>query len=221
MGKRKTFYQLFISLALIIAAICGRSMETEAASAKEAKAAFRDLLEQDPVVWADWNTESVPQDSCTFCYTTIGEVKVPILIAYSGMSSHASGYVHVYQYINGKAKLMMSGDWLDGLYRKAGVIAFGHSGGGYGTRDVWYCKLTAKNRLKECASSSILYEKDWGDSYEELRKLNGPDTYEVKGKSVSKKKFQSYIEKILNGDKNKAGKAKLVKNTAENRQKYL
>lgn len=212
---------LFLMLGMIILPAEGFSVgrQTVQASAKEAKKAFRDFLSKG--YWGNSTGRAYDPSSISFCYMKIGVDKVPVLLEKNDAASHADGYVGIYQYLDGKVKCMGLNDIVDILYSKSGVIALEHMGGGYGARDVTYYKLDSKGLMKECASTSILYKKDWGDEYDSLRKMNGPDQYSINGKTVSKSEFSKFKKELKGSDKNKASKIKFRKNTASNRKKYV
>ncbi len=224
-GQHGVFWNIVICFILAFgmitlpAAGSAAGSQTVQASSKDAKKAFRDFLNKG--YWGNSTDRTYDLSSLSFCYMTIGEDKTPVLLAKNDAASHADGYVGIYQYIDRKVKCMGLNDSVDILYRKSGVIALGHTGGGYGARDLTYYRLNSEGIMDECAFTSILYKKDWGDEYDSLRKMNGPDQYSINGKSVSKSEFSKYKKELKGSDKNKASKIKFRKNTASNRKKYL
>lgn len=224
-GQRRKIWNIIIcfilafGMAALHAAGSSAGSQTVQASAKGAKKAFRDFLSKG--YWGNSVDGAYDPSALSFCYMTIGEDKTPVLLAKNDAASHGAGYAGIYQYIDGKVKCMGLHDRVDILYRKSGIIAFEDMGGGYGTRDVTYYKLNRVGVIEECAFTSILYKKDWGDDYDSLREMNGPDQYTVNGKSVTKYEFSKFEKELKGSDKNKASKIKLWKNTASNRKKYL
>ena len=224
-GQHRKFWNLIICFILAFgmialpAAWSSANSQNVQASVKDAKKAFRDFLSKG--YWGDSTDGTYDPSSLSFCYITMGDGKTPVLLAKNDAASHAAGYVGIYQYIDGKVQCMGLNDRVDTLYRNSGVVALEHMGGGYGSRDVTYYRLNSEDILKECAYTSILYKKDWGDEYDSLRKMNGPDQYSINGKSVSKSEFSKFKKEMKGSDKNKASKIKFRKNTASNRKKYL
>lgn len=198
--------------------VTAKSTEEKTAAQKKAKRAFKKFLGKSKV---NWGGNKYPQSSFSFCYTTIGEDDTPILLVNCDASCHAEGYAGVYQYIDGKVKRMVALDWIDGIYKEGGVVALGHSGGGYGERNVFYYKLNSENVLEECAYSAVLYKEDWGQDYKDLRKMFGKDQYQIEGKSVTKKKFNSYMDEIKKESENTLEELKMHANKASTRKKYL
>lgn len=195
------------------------SVQASAGKAEEAKKAFGDFLGKGYRGSSTGN--SYDPSVFSFCCLEIGKDQTPVLIIQNEYASHADGYICIYQYVDGKVKCMANNDRLRLLYRKSGVIALERMGGGYGARDVTYYSLDGSNRLMECAYTSILYKKDWKDQYDELRKTNGPDQYSIRDQAVTKAEFSKFKKELIKGDKNKASKVKMRKNTEENRKKYL
>lgn len=224
-GRHRKFWDIIICFILAfgmtaLPAAAGSSGRLPVqASDRAAKIAFRDFLSKG--YWGDSTDRTYDPSAISFCYMTIGENKTPVLLARNDAASHAAGYAGIYQYVDGKIKCMGLNDMFVILYRKSGAIALEHMGGGYGSRDVTYYKLNSEGIIEECAFTSILYKEDWGDEYDSLRKMNGPDQYSINGKTVSKSEFSKFKKEIRGSDKNKASKIKLRKNTASNRKKYL
>lgn len=224
-GMHRKFWNIMIcfilafGMAALSAAGFSAGSQTVQASAKDAKKAFRDFLSKG--CWGNGADGAYDPSALSFCYMTIGKNKTPVLLAKNNAASHGAGYAGIYQYVDGKVKCMGLHDMVYILYRKSGVIAFEDMGGGYGTRDVTYYKLDSGDVMEECAFTLVLYKKDWGDEYDRLREMNGPDKYMVNGKPVPKPEFSKFKKELKGSDKNKASKIKFRKNTASNRKKYL
>lgn len=213
------FFILMVGTAMLsITWVQGNRITVQASDGK-AKKAFRNFLKEGR--WGANLDSTYDPSTFSFCFLKMGKDKTPVLIVENNSASHADGYVGVFQYIDGEVRCMGVSDKVDSLYRKSGVFALRHVGGGYGTRDIIYYRLDDGNCFEECAYTSILYKKDWKDEYDRLREMNGPDKYEINEKSVSKAEFQKFKKKLTGGEQNKASKIKLRKNTAANRRKYL
>lgn len=190
----------------------------QAPSDAEAKAAFDAFLQTGR--WTDSDIIYEPSE-LSFYYTRVGKDETPVLLAQFNEAAHAYGYVAIYQYVDGEAVCISSDDWIDILFAESGVIALGRMGGGYGATELTYYKQNDDGIFEECAYTAILSEESWGDEYEEMREMNGPDVYQIGEQDVTEEKFAAFLEEIRDGDENTASGVEFVQNTAENREKYL
>ena len=154
--------------------------------------------------------------STKFALLDINRDKVPELIFTPDDGYH----VDIISYIKGKAKPVGGGFSGYQRYYPKKHIYFSnttHTGDDVHT----YYKFTG-NKMKplaekygNCGINAVTGKKKKNSNLDGF----APYRYTVRGKKVSKKKYQTYVKKLVSGAKN--AKPKWHKNTVKNRKKYL
>lgn len=215
MTKRTFNFMIIIAL---LCTVLGASTEPVQAASKStmAKRAYGKILSSEKAANGIISTSWGLGAKTKFALMDINQDRVPELIFTPDDGYH----VEIVAYINKKAKCVGSGfSGYQKYYLKKHIFLSQttHTG-----TDIYtYYKFTGK-KMKTVA------EKYGDDTYNAVtgkiksKQMLGkfaPYKYTVNGKAVSKKKYNTYIKKLLSGVK--SVKPKWHKNTAINRKKYL
>lgn len=214
--KRRIFCSVVI--VSLLCTIFGSSIEGVQAASKRtaAKRAYAKILSSEKdaggIISTSWGLGAATK----FALLDINQDKVPELIFTPDDGYH----VDIVAYIKGKAKSVGSGFSGEQKYYPKKHIYFSHTTH-TGADSYTYYKFTG-NKMKavaekygDCEYNAVTGKKKKIGSVITF----APYLYKVRGKKVSKKKYQAYVKKLLSGAKDV--KPKWHKNTAKNRKKYL
>lgn len=203
--------------------VCMVTVKQPNTSNKAARKKFKEYLSQPKIPWVNIGESEVNLNkNFKFICLDMGKNKVPVMILANGKAYHASGYIGVYQYINGKVKEVVRRDYIQEIEPEAGIVSICYSGGGYGEINTWYYNIknikTVGGNIAYTAILALDDEEGWNRSH------FGADKYQIGKKNVTKKKFNSYYKNLIKNSskvKRKNVSKWLLDNTESNREKYF
>lgn len=212
--KQKLIFKGLLIFNVIIVVLFQFKATPQAASmATQAKNSYYRLLTQKYISWTrpgDKNNMQ-PTAQMQFALLDLDNDKVPELYIYHKKAYGYQSHYRLFKYKNGKAEMVPNmADKITKIY--PGKKIFTTYTSKMGTTIISHNSYS-NGKIKTIAQS---YKYS---IYKNQKVVSTKTTYYVKGKTVSKKVYNTYIRKLTNNAKNKS--FKLLSNTIANRKKYL
>lgn len=216
MKKFSRKWLVLCMLCVLAAGICNASIEVPGKQAiaasrkKSALKAYSKFLSQGKI---EWGSNKYKRSSFGFKTRDLDGDKIPELLLTCSEACSGDGYEKIYTYKNGAVReILGAGHGVFKFYPVKHIVCFsGAQSGDYWTR--WYKMSNGKmKRVAAEEGRDKLVDPDSDDLQVEIHYK-----YYINEKKVSKANYNKYIKKL----KGKEFKVAYIKNTKQNRKKYL
>jgi len=177
----------------------------------EAADEFNYIITSDSIDFYDYNgelcyaAENSDKKDMKAAYYELTDNKYPVLLITTPHASHAVGYSHALQYLDGTVYNSASLDDIIALYEKSGILIYTHMGGGYGESNYYIFGFDDEGFLDKIAEKHIMEDEEFAASYVANFGEKYQDEYIIytsveDSESVTKDEFEKWFSEKTNSE---------------------